>query len=192
MEEFGMRKSKFAVIVIGAAAMFAAGCGQMGTNSNSTAMNTSNRGTMMSNNANTMTSGTPMANTSMANNMGPGATTTVAAIMENPDPWIGKSVTVVADVEEVWGPRVFSLDEDSVTTGGIDNDIAVLSPKAGALANVDDQWLNNKVRVSGVVHRFVVAEVERELGWDLDPKIETEIEARRPVIIATGLERLPR
>lgn len=173
------------IVLFAAMSLFAAACNNMSSNNAVT-----NRS--MANNAaahTPMATATPMASTN-SNSLPAGATTTVAAIQDNTDAWVGKTVTVVADVEEVWGPRAFSLDEDSMTTGGIDNDIAVLSPKAGSLANIDDQWRNNKVKVTGVVHRFVVVEIEKELGWDLDPKIETEIEARKPVIIATAVERV--
>lgn len=104
--------------------------------------------------------------------------------------YVGKTVTVVADVDEVLGPLVFKLDEDSATKGGIDNDLMVLSPKAGGLANIDDQWLNNKVRVTSVVRKFTVVEIEREFGWDLDPQIETETESTEPVLIAKSVERV--
>lgn len=174
------------IVLFAAMSLFWVACNDMSSNNAVT-----NRS--MANSAATrtpMATATPMASTN-SNSLPDGATTTVAAIQDDTDAWVGKTVTVVADVEEVWGPRAFSLDEDSMTTGGIDNDIAVLSPKAGSLANIDDQWRNNKVKVTGVVHRFVVVEIEKELGWDLDPKIETEIEVRKPVIIATAIERVP-
>lgn len=172
---------KISIVLFVAASLFAAACNN--TSSNNAVANRSMA------TRTPMATATPMASTN-SNSLPAGATTTVAAIQDNTDAWVGKTVTVVADVEEVWGPHTFSLDEDSVTTGGIDNDIAVLSPKAGSLANIDDQWRNNKVKVTGVVHRFVVVDIEKELGWDLDPKIETEIEARKPVIIATAVERV--
>lgn len=119
-----------------------------------------------------------------------GANVSVADITGNWTNYDGKVVTVVADVEEVLGPRAFTLDEDAPLAGGIDNDLLVLSPKAGALADIDDQWLNNKVRVTGVVRRFVAADIKREVGWDLEPRIVAEYEGKRPVLIATSVERL--
>jgi hypothetical protein len=117
-------------------------------------------------------------------------TTTVADIQEAPDKYLGQTVTVVADVEEVHSPRAFSLDEDSPAAGGIDNDLLVLSPQAGSLSDIDDQWLNNKVRVTGKVGKMQIVEVERELGWDLDPKLEVEVEKARAVIIASAVQRV--
>jgi hypothetical protein len=120
----------------------------------------------------------------------PAGNVTVADITGSLTNYAGRTVTVVADVEEVLGPRAFKLDEDNALAGGIDNDMLVLSPKAGALANFDDQWLNNKVRVTGAVHRAVVIDIEREIGWDLDPDIEAELQEVKAVLVATAVEKV--
>lgn len=114
----------------------------------------------------------------------------VADITGEPERFMGQTVTVVADVEEVHSARAFSLDEDSPVTGGIDNDLLVLSPQAGSLADIDDTWLNNKVRVTGKVGKMAIVEVERELGWDLDPQLEMEVQNRKAVLIATSVQRV--
>ena len=117
-------------------------------------------------------------------------TVAVGDIQEDPSKFVGQTVTVVADVEEVHSARAFSLDEDSPTEGGIDNDLMVLSPQAGNLRDIDDQWLNNKVRVTGRVALVNVVEVEREIGWDLDPELEVEVGKAKAVIIASSVERV--
>jgi hypothetical protein len=114
----------------------------------------------------------------------------VADIAGEPDRFMGQTVTVVADVEEVHSARAFSLDEDSPAAGGIDNDLLVLSPQAGSLSDIDDTWLNNKVRVTGKVGKMAIVEVERELGWDLDPELEVEVEKAKAVLIATSVQRV--
>lgn len=114
----------------------------------------------------------------------------LADIAANPAAFEGKTVTVEANLEEVLAPFAFALDEDAPVAGGIDNDVLVFSRKASDLAPIDDQWLNNRVRVTGVVHTMAVVDVEREIGWDLDPQIEAELEGREPVIMATAVERL--
>lgn len=114
----------------------------------------------------------------------------VADIMSAPATYAGRTVTVVADVDEVFGPRAFALDEDSPLAGGIDNDLLVFSPKAGTLANLDDKWTNNKVRVTGTIRIMPAADLERELGWDLDRKIEGRIDERKPVLVASSVERV--
>jgi hypothetical protein len=117
-------------------------------------------------------------------------TVRVADIAGEPDKYLGQTVTVVADVEEVHSPRAFSLDEDSPAAGGIDNDLMVLYPNSDALRDIDDQWLNNKVRVTGKVGKFAIVEIERELGWDLRPELEAEVEKAKAVLIATSVQRL--
>lgn len=116
-------------------------------------------------------------------------TVTVADITDSPDNYIGRTVTVEADLEEVLSPMAFTLDEDDVLRGGIDNDLLVFSRQASGLQPIDDQWLDNKVRVTGVVGRYTVVELERELGWDLDTKLERRLEGSRPVLIATSISR---
>lgn len=117
-------------------------------------------------------------------------TVRVADIQEDPTRFVGQTVTVVADVEEVHSPRAFSLDEDSPAAGGIDNDLLVLSPQSGNLRDIDDQWLNNKVRVTGKVGAVNVVEVEREIGWDLTPELEVEVGKAKAVLIASSVERV--
>lgn len=115
---------------------------------------------------------------------------TVADLVGDPSEYIGRTVTVIADVEEVFGPRAFALDEDAITEGGIDNDLLVLSQQAANLSEIDDQWLNNKVRVTGTVNMVTIVEVERDVGWDLEPELESELEGREAVLIATSIERV--
>jgi hypothetical protein len=117
---------------------------------------------------------------------------TVGKIVGNLNDYLGKTVTVVADVQEVLGPRAFTLDEDDVLAGGIDNDMLVVSPQAGNLTPIENNWLKNKVRVTGTVRGVVVAEIEREVGWDLDRKIKAEFKDVKAVLVASSVERLQR
>ncbi|HEX6315348.1 MAG TPA: hypothetical protein VFZ73_10840 [Gemmatimonadaceae bacterium] len=123
---------------------------------------------------------------------GDSAETRVGQIMENPAQYLGDTVTVVADVEEVLGTYAFMLDEDDALAGGIDNDMIVFSPKSAQLANIDDQWLNNRVRVTGVIRQGAAVEIEREIDWDLTPEIEKRFEGPKPVLIAHRVERVNR
>lgn len=118
--------------------------------------------------------------------------TRVGQIMENPTMYVGDTVTVIADVEEVLGTFVFMLDEDDALAGGIDNDMIVFSPKSAQLANIDDQWVNNRVRVTGVIRQGAAVDIEREIDWDLTPEIEKRFEGPKPVLIAHRVERVNR
>lgn len=137
-----------------------------------------------------------MANANMANaNMAspaasPGATVSLGTITGNLNNYLGKTVTVEADVQEVFGPRAFTLDEDDALAGGIDNDVLVLGVQTGNLERVEDNWMRNKVRVMGTVRGVALVDVEREVGWDLDPQIEAELQDVKAVIVASSLQRL--
>ena len=73
--------------------------------------------------------------------------------------------------------------------GGIARDLLVLCRQTSELERIDDQWLNNNVRVSGTVGRISVVEIEREIGWDLDPQLEVEVEAAGAVLCADSVHR---
>jgi hypothetical protein len=80
--------------------------------------------------------------------------------------------------------------KDSPFAGGIDNDLLVLSRKAGSPEAIDDQWMDNKVRVTGKVGKMAIVEVERELGWDLTSELEVEFEGTEAVLIADSVTRV--
>lgn len=130
-----------------------------------------------------------MANANMSPAASPGAVS-LGTITGNLNNYLGKTVTVEADVQEVFGPRAFTLDEDDVLAGGIDNDVLVVGVQTGNLERVEDNWLRNKVRVTGTVRGVALVELEREVGWDLDRQIEAELEDVKAVIVASSLQRL--
>jgi hypothetical protein len=94
----------------------------------------------------------------------------------------GKTVTVKAEVEDVFGDKTFTLDEDSVLAGA---DVLVLVPGGMTAALTTDQ----KVVVTGTVRPFVVAELDRDFDFFQGGKIiKTEKKVdfeQRPVIVAT-------
>src|SRR5262249_49499940 len=96
-----------------------------------------------------------------------GATHSVADITGAPNSTVGKAVTVVATIDEVYSPRAFKLIEDPSLTGDANRGLLALIPKVGSFPNIDDQWKNNKARVTGVVQRMTPKDVEREIGWEL-------------------------
>ena len=130
--------------------------------------------------------------TSKADDKSAAASGTVAVddITGNPDKYLGQTVTVVAEVDEVHGPDAFSLDEENPVAGGIDNDLLVIGPQAASLEDLDDKWLNDKVRVTGTIGKLSVVDIEREVGWDLKPELEVEVEGAKAILIAKSVERV--
>ena len=106
---------------------------------------------------------------------------TARQVIENPANYVGKTVTVSGDVEEIWGPRAFNMDSD-VTVG----ELLVIGrepfPQVAAAGN-RAYVVSDVATVTGVVRLLVTADIEREIGWDLDPQIEAEFNAK-PVLIA--------
>lgn len=133
------------------------------------------------------------ANPANANTASPGsnpAAVSLGTIAGNLNNYLGQTVTVEADVQEVFGPRAFSLDEDDALAGGIDNDVLVVGTSTSNLERIEDNWLKNKVRVTGTVRGVALVDLEREVGWDLDPQIKAELQDVKAVIVASSVQRL--
>jgi hypothetical protein len=100
---------------------------------------------------------------------------------DNPQKYMGQRISVDGEVEEVYGPRIFTIDEPH--WGDLDGEILVLLPTPLAALVKDD----DRVTVSGTVKPFVKAEFEREWGWlGLDAGIETRV-SMKPVLVAERL-----
>ena len=119
-----------------------------------------------------------------------GATNRVADITGAPNAFIGKTVTVVAEVDDVYGPRAFTLDGEGPSLAkGARKGLLTLVPKVGGFSNVDAQWKDGKARVTGVVQLMIGKDVEREIGWELPANLKSMF-AGGPVLIARSIERL--
>lgn len=118
-----------------------------------------------------------------------GATHRLTDITGNPVRMIGQTVTVVADVDDIYSQRAFSLSDGSSQPGEARNQLLALTSRTGNLPNIDDQWRGAKVRVTGVVQRMEPRNIEREIGWDLPSNLETEYRGK-PVLIARSIERI--
>jgi hypothetical protein len=99
----------------------------------------------------------------------------------NPKKYMGQRISVDAEVEEIYGPRLFTIDEPH--WGDLDGEILVLLPTPLAALVKDD----DRVTITGKVQPFVRAEIEREWGWlGLDPGIEIRV-GSKPVLVAERL-----
>ena len=105
-----------------------------------------------------------------------------------PDKFAGQTVTVRGEVEKILSPTSFVLDDDGPD---VKADLLVFSPKEGTPTNLDDTWRDQTVRVTGTVGKMTVVEIEREVGWDLDPQVEAEVEGAGAILIARKIERMP-
>lgn len=108
---------------------------------------------------------------------------TARQIIENPNDYLGKTITVSGNVEDIYDPRAF--DMDSTTSVG---NLLVLGAKPFPKVPNDTGRIATKgdiATVTGVVRMMTTKEeVEKELGWDLTPQIVTTYNMK-PVLIAT-------
>jgi len=128
----------------------------------------------------------PMQQAERAPTPAPLPTTDVDRVKENPNWYYDKHVRVTGEVDEIFGDRAFRLEG---TGWAFDDDITVLMKKpmdaaAGGALQEDDELV-----VSGTVRRFVVADIERDIGWDLSPEVEIKLK-ERPVLVADAVRKV--
>jgi hypothetical protein len=111
----------------------------------------------------------------------PGTRVALDDIESNPTKFVGQTISVDAEVEEVFGPRLFTIDEPH--WGDLDGEVLVYAPTALA-ALVKDV---DRVTVTGTLKTVALADIEREWGWfELDPDIEVEF-LKKPVLVANRI-----
>ena len=113
---------------------------------------------------------------------------TVDEITDRATPFLGQTVTVTGEVGRIGGPRLFTIEDDDPVG---DEHLLVLSarPVTEILADSKDPIADDdEVVVTGTVRRLVITEIERELGFDLQPEYEVEFRDR-PVLVATSVRK---
>lgn len=97
----------------------------------------------------------------------------------------GKQVSVAGEIEEWLDARTFVLE-----SGGLFNDeIAVIVPPNAKGMDVQRLREDTDIVVSGTVRSVPIIELERELGWDLDPQLEVELEGTKNFLVADRITR---
>ncbi len=107
---------------------------------------------------------------------------TAQQIIENPEAYVGKTVTVSGDVEEIYDPRAFDMDSST----SIGNLLVIGTTPFPKFPDENGRVVakGDIATVTGVVKMLTTVEdVEREIGWDLTPEIETTYKTK-PVLIA--------
>lgn len=111
--------------------------------------------------------------------------TTAEDVVEQPAAYYGNQVTVVGEVSKIYSPRAFALESG----GLLDESILVVTKTPIQVLAPMTLEEGNDIAVTGVVQRMVVADIEREIGWDLEAGIETEHQGK-PVIVAQNISFL--
>jgi hypothetical protein len=121
------------------------------------------------------------ASAPMIDSTGRAARVKLSDLEENPKSYVGRSISVDAEIEHVLGPRVFTIDEPN--WGDLDREILVYVPSPLAAAVRED----DRVTVTGEVKPFLRADVDREWGWlGVDRELEVTI-SKRPVLVASQI-----
>ncbi len=109
---------------------------------------------------------------------------TAQMVIENPDAYMGKTVTVSGDVEEIHSPKAFNMDS-GVSVGEL---LVVGREPFPNLADANDRAyvINDVATVTGVVKKFVTADIEKEIGWTLDPSISSAFDGKT-VLVANSV-----
>jgi uncharacterized protein YdeI (BOF family) len=107
-----------------------------------------------------------------------GENVSLDTLEENASKYIGQRISVDAEVEEIYGPRLFTIDEPN--WGDLDGEVLVFMPSILAALVAE----GDRVTISGTMRPFMKAEIEREWGWlETTPEIEADFSVR-PVLVA--------
>jgi hypothetical protein len=100
---------------------------------------------------------------------------------EHPERYTGQTVSVTAEVDEVFGPRLFKIDEPH--WADLDQEVLVYMPTAlAALVREGD-----RVTVTGTMKPFIRADIQKEVGWLWrEPGVEIDFK-ERPVLAASRI-----
>ncbi len=109
----------------------------------------------------------------------------VEAVNDAPSRFYGKKLSLVGDVDEVYNDRAFELDG---ADWAFNDNITVLtknpvSVEGAPLRSSDD------IVVSGTVRPFAVADIEKEIGWDIPADLENKLN-KRPVLVADTIHKM--
>lgn len=108
--------------------------------------------------------------------------------MNRPTLYVGRDVTVISEIEEMFTAWAFKLDESQALSGGVDNDLLVIGAIPLTSWNIDKSWKNQKVVVTGTVRILQAEDFEREYGRGVDDLMFRRYEGK-PVVIAREVKK---
>lgn len=94
----------------------------------------------------------------------------------------GKKVTVKGEVKRTIDGQSFILEGG----GFLDDEVVAVTQDQEKMKLIRE---NARVTVTGTLRTIPVVEVRRELSWDLDPQIETELQGARAVLVVDNVSR---
>lgn len=101
----------------------------------------------------------------------------------DPLEYVGQTVTVDGEIDDVYGPQVFSIE------GGLfSGELTVIVPQGVAMSGVAMEE-DADVTIRGMVRAYVAAEIESEYGIVFGEGLDVDIEEREPILIAEQVMR---
>ncbi|MEB3827714.1 hypothetical protein [Phormidium sp. CCY1219] len=111
----------------------------------------------------------------------------IEEVSDSPTQYVGESVTLRGNVEDIIDRNSFVIQETDELIGG--DKVLVLNAAGEPMNFADDEEI--PIQVTGQVRLFRAAELEREFGWDFwDPDLYVEFE-NKPVVIAQSVALAP-
>jgi len=110
-------------------------------------------------------------------------------VLEEPDLFYDKTIAIKGEVEKIFSPSAFVLNDEEVVDG---DGLLVISVTPESILESDAEGTGDydEVVVTGIIRPFVITDIEREydydwLDWDDVTLDEVEVEyANKPVFIA--------
>lgn len=117
---------------------------------------------------------------------------TIDEVLNEPNVYEGRLVTLRSEADKNELANSFTLDDDDgfgLFGLDFDNDELLVFNSSG-VPFIPPEEDDVEVQVTGVVRTFILADVERELGVDLDPDLYVDYE-NQPVIFARSMALAP-
>jgi hypothetical protein len=111
---------------------------------------------------------------------------TAEEVADETSNYIGQTVTIRGDVEEVVGEASFLMNGEQTFGGG--EEILIVNASGNKITLPEGE--GTQVQVTGEVRNFVIAEIEREYNLDFEPNLYTEYE-QQPALIAKSIALSP-
>jgi hemin uptake protein HemP len=110
---------------------------------------------------------------------------TTEDLSENLDAYLGQTVSVREEVEELVGDYAFMLDDDQLFGG---EEILIINASGQPVNLVEGD--DTDVQVTGEVRELILADLEQDYGFDLDDELFVDYEDQ-PVIVAQSIALAP-
>ncbi|MEB3280427.1 MAG: hypothetical protein VKK42_16065 [Lyngbya sp.] len=110
---------------------------------------------------------------------------TTQQVSEETSNYVGQTVTIRGDVNDVVGDASFLMDDEQLLGG---EEILIVNASGEGITLPRGE--GSQVQVTGEVRNFVIADLEREYGLDFDPNLYAEYE-QQPAVIAQSIALSP-